>query len=163
MQFDTLLLDLVELWCGWDSKQALLEGWRMRNKFFTSVPFVERERWQHSGKSMICSLLPSNHFELNFRLHIHRSCALQKAPHSAHSISNTIQTKPIFHFSIFCLHTFFFFHSFCHPQPSCQFHASHFSLIHQCRLFFQHLASSTIDQRHPNHFPAFHLFPLFLA
>ena len=95
---------LVELWCGWDSKQSLLEGWRMQYKIFTSVPFVARERWQHSGKSMICSLLPSNEFQVNF------------TPTISYSTLQRLHAAPIFHrqhdsepfFSPFhFLHTFF--------------------------------------------------------
>ena len=154
------LLDLVELWCGWDSKQALLEGWRMRNKFFTSVPFVDRERWQHSGKSMICSLLPSNHFQVDSTppySHLLRSKSIHTAPifHLQHdSIS-----EPFFPFSIFLTFTLFFFLSLILPPtaiiPVSRFSHSSNSIANFC--------STWHHPQRPEASKPFSTFPIFSA
>ena len=118
----------------------------MRYKFFTSVPLVVRERWAHSGKSMICRLQPSDLFELFAYLRPPKGFS------QAHSISNTIQSH-FFHFSIFGIHTFFLSRIL---PPTAIMPVSRFSLISIADIFaadFEPFSILHNNQRHPNHFP----------
>ena len=105
----------------------------MRNKIFTSVPFVDRERWQHSGKSIICSLLPSKPLPSQFSAYIFILCA-QKAPHSTHYISNNTIQSHFFTFLFFFLTSTLFFLSLILP-PTAIMPVSRFSLISIADIF----------------------------